>query len=107
MKKNSSAVSFKSDRHKTRCSCRRWSTPSDHPPAGGRNKVRVANRSACQTTGTRGTQRVHPAVSSTSVIGLRKHVHHSAQSKFTGSFSDHNNRNLLLRKAVISNAATR
>jgi hypothetical protein len=29
---------------------------------------------------------VHPAVSSTSVIGLRKRVHHSGESKFTGFF---------------------
>ena len=62
---NGSAASFRSDRHKTHCSDRRWSAPFDCPRADARNKIRVALRSTCKTADTTGTRYVHPAASST------------------------------------------
>src|SRR5262249_7591717 len=66
---NGSAASSQSDRHRTRCSSRRRSTPFDPLPFGGRNKIRAALHSACKTADKGGTRCGRPGASSTSIRG--------------------------------------
>jgi hypothetical protein len=65
--RNDSAVSSRLDRHKTHCFGRRWSTPSDPPPAGAQNRIRAGRRSVYKNADTIGTQCAHPVASSTSL----------------------------------------
>src|SRR5207249_4656399 len=84
---NGSAVSFQSDRRKTRCSGHKSSARSDHPRAAAQNRIRAVLRSVCKIADRAGTRRARPAASPTSgrdnriALALRAFAGNIAQEK--------------------------